>query len=80
MKITVTVKPNSRQEGVTELSNGEYRVAVNAPALEGRANDAVIRVVALHWGVRKSAVSIRMGHRGRKKVIEILDARGVGTR
>lgn len=71
MKISIVVKPNARKEGVEKLADGTLRVAVNAPPVEGRANEAVIRVVAEHFGVAKSTVRVVAGMRGKKKVIEI---------
>ena len=44
MKIQVVVKPNSRAPCVERLPTGEYRVAVNAPAAEGKANAAVVAI------------------------------------
>ena len=65
------VKPNAREEGVEALPDGALRVCVNAPAQEGRANEAVVRVLATHFGVRKSAIRIIMGARGKRKVVTI---------
>ena len=73
MKITVLVKPNSRKPSVEKLPTGEYRVAVNAPPQEGRANEAVIRALAEHFRIAPSKVTIAHGHTGKKKVVEIPD-------
>ena len=71
MKLQITVKPNSRKPGVEKLPDGTYRVAVNAPPQEGRANEEVIEALADHFGVRKSDVRIVLGASGKKKVVEI---------
>ncbi len=71
MKISVLVKPNSRKESVERLSDGALEVRVNAPPVEGQANEAVIEALARHFSVPKSAVSIVRGARGKKKVVEI---------
>lgn len=71
MRIEITVKPNSRRPGVEKLPDGTYRVAVNAPPREGRANEAVIEALAGYFDVPKSSIRIRMGSSGRKKVVEI---------
>lgn len=73
MRITITVKPNSRRESVEATGPNEYRVAVNAPAQEGRANEAVIRALADHFGVAKSRIQITHGQKGKKKLVEIAD-------
>ncbi|HSA58623.1 MAG TPA: DUF167 domain-containing protein [bacterium] len=71
MRIEITVKPGSRRPGVEKLPDGTYRVAVNAPPREGRANEAVIEALAGYFDVPKSSIRIRMGSSGRKKVVEI---------
>ena len=68
MKISVIVKPNSKKESIEKLSTGEYVVRVNAPAIEGRANEAVIEALSTHFGVRKSAIRIVSGEKSKKKI------------
>jgi uncharacterized protein (TIGR00251 family) len=46
-------------------------VAVNAPAVDGRANDAVLRALADALGVRGSDVQIIGGHASRSKVVRV---------
>ncbi len=72
MKITVVVKPNTRQEKVEQLPDGSYRVAVNAPSQEGKANAAVIAALAEFFSIPKSSIVILHGHHGRRKIVEIL--------
>lgn len=70
-RISVTVKPQARKAVVTEIASGEYRVAVRAPAQEGRANEAVIELLAEYFSVPKSTIKIIRGKSSRRKVIEI---------
>ena len=46
-------------------------VTVSAPAVDGRANEAVRAVVAVAFGVWPRQVRILMGERGRGKVVEL---------
>ncbi len=71
MKIDVQVKPNCKKEGVEQLPDGIYRVSVNSPPTEGRANEAVIDLLAEHFRVRKTAVHILSGVKSKRKRIEI---------
>ncbi len=73
MKISVSVKPNAKRESVERLPSGEYRVAVKAPPVDGKANAALIALLAKHLGVPKSAISVRSGASGRKKWVEIME-------
>jgi len=70
-KIAVTVKPNAKKAEVTKLSDAEYRVAVRPPAEDGKANEAVIDLLADYFGIAKSAVKIIRGHSSRHKLLEV---------
>lgn len=69
--LSVSVKPRARQEKVDKLSEAEYVVWVRAPAHEGRANEAVIALLAKHLAVPKSSLRIVRGEKTRRKIIEI---------
>lgn len=71
MKIEVHVKPNSRKEGITLSEDGIYKVSVHALPEDGRANSAVIELLAEHFDVPKSRISLVRGHSGRKKLFAI---------
>ena len=71
MKIQIKVKPNSKTEQVVE-EDGGFIVKVKEPPIEGRANRAVIRLLAKHFGVSEAQVKISKGFKSRAKVIEIL--------
>jgi uncharacterized protein len=70
-KIWVNVKPRARQENVEKLSEGEYTVSVRAPAREGRANQAVIELLADRLSLPKSAVLILRGEKSKRKLVQI---------
>lgn len=72
MKIIILTKPSAREEGVEKVSDGEFKVSVKEPAKEGRANWAIERVLAKHFGVPVSCVRIISGHASRKKIVEII--------
>jgi uncharacterized protein len=69
--LSVTVKPNAKSATITKLSDTEYRVSVHAPAEDGKANRAVIELLAEYFGVPKSAIKIVRGQFARKKWVEI---------
>ena len=73
MRVRVDVKPGSRTEGVTPLPDGSLAVKVRAPAREGKANRAVIELVAAHFNVPRTAVRLVSGGRGRRKLLELPD-------
>lgn len=70
MKIKVRVTPNSKIEGVVKEGN-ILLVRVKEPAKEGKANEAVIKLLADYFGVPHRQVIISSGFGSRNKVIEI---------
>ncbi|NIH84226.1 DUF167 domain-containing protein [Amycolatopsis granulosa] len=75
MRFAIRVKPGSRRDrvgGTWEGSRGRALVvAVRAPAVEGRANEAVRKVLAAALGVRARDLVVVQGERGRDKLIEL---------
>ena len=71
MRIAVRVKPGAKRVFVGGIVGEALAVAVSAPAVEGKANEAVIAAIAEAFGVRKRDVTVLHGHTGRDKVIEI---------
>jgi hypothetical protein len=66
--ISVRVKPGSRKGPLVETgADGELTVYVPERAVEGKANDAVIRLLAEHLGVPRSRVTLVSGATARIK-------------
>lgn len=72
-RLEVRVKPNAKTAGLEEQPDGTWIARVKAPPVEGKANEALIALVAEHFGVRKAQVMIRIGASGRLKQLEIVD-------
>jgi uncharacterized protein (TIGR00251 family) len=74
VKIRVKVVPNSKIEGVIKEDYG-FLVRVKEPAKEGKANRAVIKLLADYFGVPQRQVAISSGFGSRNKVIDITQQR-----
>ena len=70
-KIWVSVKPHAKKETITHSNNSEYQIFVHAPAEKGKANQAVIALLAQYFSVPKSAIKILRGSSARKKLIQL---------
>lgn len=70
--IRVRVKPNSRIRCLTEV-DGTWVARVKSPPVDGKANRELIELVAEHFGVPRSRVSIRRGAGARFKSVQIED-------
>ena len=70
MKIRIKVKPGSKTESVEV---GEVLViSVKEPAKDGRANRAVISLLARHFSVPQNKIRIVSGQSSKKKIVELL--------
>ena len=66
--ISVRVKPGSRKGPLVETgADGELTVYVRAPAVEGKANEAVVKLLAKHLGVAPSRLDLVSGATSRMK-------------
>lgn len=77
--LDVAVKPRASREGVGPVQADCLVVSVNAPPVDGKANEAVVRVLAETFGVPRSAVTIVRGETGRKKTVRIAGVTAVAV-
>ena len=72
MKISVHLKPNSRHcEEVVMNDDDSLTMYTKAPAIEGRANVAAVKLLAKHFGVAPSKVRLVRGAASKYKVFEV---------
>ncbi len=71
MTIDILVVPRASRTTVGPMVGDRLRVAVTAPPVDGAANAAVIDALAEAFGVRRAAVTIVRGERGRRKTMRI---------
>ena len=63
------MKPGSREDALEALDDGSWVARVKAPPVDGKANAAVIALLAAHFGLRKAQVHIKSGAAGRMKLV-----------
>ena len=71
MEINVKVVPNSHSSSVAKLDDGSYKIRVDASAVKGKANDRLIEMLSVHFGVPKSSIRIIRGAKSRNKVVYV---------
>ncbi len=69
--LSVRVVPRSAKEGVAGFEGGVVRIRLNAPPVEGQANEALVRFLAKTLGVPKSRITLVAGEKGRSKVVRV---------
>ena len=74
MIINIRVKPGSKKGSLVQpnLIDDTLVVYVREPAIDGKANKAVIELLADYYGVPKSHVEIIHGHTARTKTVRII--------
>lgn len=72
MKLSIHLKPNSRhREEVVPNDDGSLIIYTKAPAIEGRANLAAVKLLAKHFGVPPSKIKLLRGAASKYKVFEV---------
>ncbi len=65
--ITVKVIPKSSRQEVVALGEAEFRVYVHTAPDKGRANAAVIALLAKHFDLPKTAITLKSGSNSHHK-------------
>ena len=69
--IAVRVQPRAARDEIAGERAGALVVRLTAPPVEGRANDALCRLLAKRLGVGRSRVGVVRGAASRDKVVRI---------
>jgi len=69
--IRVYVAPRSSSNKVVGTHNGEVKVALTAPPVEGAANKALVEFLAKALAVPKGSVALVSGESSRHKVVRV---------
>ena len=71
VRFRIKVRARARKEGVAGVVGSAVKVSVNAPAIEGRANRAVIALLAKQLKVPRGSVKIAAGERSTNKTVVV---------
>ncbi len=73
--LAVRAQPGAKKTAITgiygEGPTAQLKIAVQAPPLEGRANEALVAFLARHFGIARSAVELISGELSRSKVFSL---------
>jgi len=73
MKINVKVTTKSKKDGIEFDSNQNlYKIKISIAPEEGKANKALIELLASYFKVKRSEIKIITGKTSKKKIIEII--------
>ena len=69
--VSVRVQPGAKRDAVTGLHGDALKVALSAPPVDGKANEALIAFVAERVGLPRARVSLVAGMTSRSKVLRV---------
>lgn len=72
MKIFVKVKLKAKEEKVEKINDNHFVIKVKEPAEKGKANQAVIKIIAKYFKVSSSQVVMLSGLKSKNKILEII--------
>lgn len=71
VRLAVHVQPNASRSEVIGEVDGALKIRLNAPPVDGKANEALERFIAKRLGVARRSVSVSHGHASRQKLLEV---------
>jgi uncharacterized protein len=69
--LRVRVVPNAKSDSVVGEHGGAVKIKLRAPAVEGKANAALVRFLAEQMKLPRHAIVLQRGHNSRDKLIRV---------
>lgn len=71
MKIKIKVVPRaSKNEIVGEMADGSLKVRLTAAPVDGKANEALIKILSDHFNIPKNKIKLVRGLTSKNKLVE----------
>ncbi|MFC1767499.1 DUF167 domain-containing protein [Candidatus Margulisiibacteriota bacterium] len=67
----VKVQPKSSVNKVVGQEGGKLKVRITSPPVEGKANSALVDLLAVFFGVKRSSIGIVKGLKSRSKIVRV---------
>lgn len=71
-RIRVHVQPGAKRDELAGLYQDSLKVRLSAPAVDNKANAALVDFMADRLGLRRSQVSLASGQSSRSKTLQVL--------
>jgi uncharacterized protein len=71
MNVAIRVQPRAKRNALVRLPDGKWKLFLNAPAVEGKANQALVEFLAKGLGIARSRVRVLSGEKSRQKVVSL---------
>jgi uncharacterized protein YggU (UPF0235/DUF167 family) len=71
MRIYLKVIPRASVNSLEKISEGEYKAKLIAPPVDGKANLALVKLLAEYFGISRCAITIIGGKTARIKIVDV---------
>jgi hypothetical protein len=71
LTLTLHIQPGARNTAIAGTHGDALKIRIGAPAVDNKANAALIDFLSEALAVPKSAITLRRGATGRRKVVEV---------
>lgn len=71
LRLSLKLFPKSRKEGLDGVHDGRLHIKLAAPAVDGKANAALVAFLARLLKVKKTQVLLVSGEKARIKIVEL---------
>ena len=71
LMLRVLLKPQSRRTGILGIQGQSLKVGVNSPPVDGKANDALLSLMAQVLGCSRSSIFLEQGAASRNKLLSL---------
>lgn len=71
IRFSLKVIPKSSKNEVSVMEDGTVRIKINAPPVDGKANQACIKYFSDFFEVPRGSIRIIAGEKSRVKVVEV---------
>ncbi len=82
--LAVRVQPGAKKTVISgvygEGDEAQLKIAVKAPPVEGRANEALVAFLAEVFGVSRTSIAVAHGQSGRSKLVIVKTAKAAAAR
>jgi len=77
--LSLKVQPRASANVIVGPAGNELRIKVTAPPVDAAANEALVRLLAEHFGCPRSRVEVLRGHTSRHKVVKLHGMKAEGV-
>ena len=71
MKLFIKAIPNASKDQIIKIDESNFKIKTTKPPEDGKANKAVIEILANYLNVKKNQIKIISGINSQKKIIQI---------